>query len=100
MNLVMIKIHNLEAFCLHTLPVSAFYLNFHQGIQKQSIYHLQYTSDSQNEKMGQYLNVQKNVHLSGTWCLVSFQKNMNTFNIFHIRYKKFYKKMDQIRNSC
>lgn len=26
MNLVMIKIHNLEAFCLHTLPVSAFIL--------------------------------------------------------------------------
>lgn len=50
--------------------------------------------------MGQYLNVQKNLHLSGTWCLVSFQKNINTFNIFHIRYKKFYKKMDQIRNSC
>lgn len=38
--------------------------------------------------MGQYLNVQKNLHLSGTWCLVSFQKNINTFNIFHIRYKK------------
>lgn len=27
------------------------------------------------------------------------KKYINTFNIFHIRYKKFYKQMDQIRNS-
>lgn len=66
MNLVMIKIHNLDAFCLHTLPVSAFILTSTR-VFKKSIYHLQYTSDLQKEKMGQYLNVQKNVHLSGAW---------------------------------
>lgn len=37
MNLVMIKIHNLDAFCFHTLPVSAFILASTR-VFKKSIY--------------------------------------------------------------